>query len=321
MSYSKSPSQSEEVSPAELYAIAFNCNDPKFYGQTPGSIYSCTYVTREKRKDSPNYGMKVRKKLSAQAMSVYTYLKLVSGGGVGGLVWQKNSYMAEMCSMSTGKFSECIQELSHDMEQLGKPLITITQKKKFFTKANGKRCATRYNMITPVHIWPENNGFMATIKYYTPPILGPIEDGTLSQCEDVYGTVSHCESVPNDFSHEGNGTLSQCERGNNNHINITILEPFCKDNKNPPQAGPICYSDEELSVMEQHENLVDEAIKSMKRFKCDDSFIRSMLHKYPPIRILRAGKYVCKQMQLKDIKNKFGYLKTAIEMGLKWEER
>lgn len=166
---------SSKPSPSELYTMELNNNEPKYFGMVPPVIFQCTYLTTEQRKDSKNYGKIVRKRLSPQAITFYTFIKCI--GGRTNKVWMSTENLAEATGLSVGTIVNVKRELMQPMEQLnGKPLIEIHRAKRTFARADDSKGAKEYHVITPTHIWPESNAYMATFNYQKRPEEGIIEN-------------------------------------------------------------------------------------------------------------------------------------------------
>lgn len=275
--------------------------EPSYYAQVPSVIFYCTYI--ETKKD----GSKERKKLSSNAIALYTLLKSVSGQN--GSCWMNTETLGDMLNRATGTISAAKTELQQPMEQLGgKPLIQVEMRKK---KIEGHG-ATQYHRITVEFIWPENNAYMKLKKHmYTGP-LGPIDnpenDASRSTIEGEEASRSTIESDPP-------GSRSIIETNNNQqnkNPSVKITEPTA-------DADSVCSHIDPVSVKEQENELMEKAKSCMKTFGCDDNMINEMSRKYSARQIIDAGVYTTMQMKRDFIKNPIAYLRRAIEKSLRWQ--
>jgi hypothetical protein len=244
----------ENISPAELYAFELNNNDPKYYAQIPAVIFQCTYLAPEPRKDNKNYGKMVRKRLSVYAITLYTYIKQLAGRS--GKVWMTTDSLAEECNMSQGSISNAKKELLQPLEQLnGKSLIEIKTASKSFTREDGSKGAKEYHIITPTHIWPENNAYMATIKYHQDLKIGLIEPENI-QASDSRGELDQAsasrrelDSLGSDSRREAIQKNSETEASVFNKTEATASPPACSLNQ------------EEISVFSAKEETVKKILR------------------------------------------------------------
>lgn len=290
----------ENLSPSELYAINLNENDPKYFSLTPGIIFHCTYVAKEKKKGKKHYGELVRKKISPHAIALYTCIRQIAGQN--SACWSSTSYLSALTGMSAGMISEAKADLTQPIEQLnGKPLLEITEKRKKVTQPDGSVKSVPYHQIVPTHIWPENNAYMATISYQENLELGLV---SRSQCESQPPSRSQCET-------DSLGSRSQCET-NKTEKNSSVNET------EPARCASGCSSSEK-GLFEENQEKIAKAKQAMRSSGSDENFIREMTKRFTPQRILDAGFYVQQMAKRKRISNLQGYFRKAIESGRKWE--
>ena len=297
-----------DYSPSELYAIQLNNNDPGYYGRTPGIVFHCTYVCTENNKKKKTFGKSVRKKLSPYAITLYTLIKLIAGKE--GKVWMTGANLAEQCGFSESKLSEAKKELTQPMEQLnGKPLIEITKRKVKFKRKDGTEGARDADVLTPTHIWPENNAYMSTLKHHQSKDLGILEesssDESSSQCELDQRSSSHCELDPL-------GSSSHCEGNNRTENKIpSVLET------DTPAGPAVCSLEKENnSVLPDAEKIIrktEEMKELLRNIGADDNFIKELLRNYSLSQIHKAGMYVQAQKKKKPIPNFCAYLRKSLE--------
>jgi hypothetical protein len=301
---------------AEEYAeIVMNEQDPAFYGKTPTSIYYCTYIIQNKD------GSIERKKLSTNALSLYTFMRCISGER--NICWMNTESLAEAIGRSTGAVSAAKKELTMPMEQLGgKSLITIKNKNKVHKDGNG---ATKYHVITINFIWPEHNAYMRLKSRFEKPKLGIVYNlEAPSNIESETPSPSNIESA-------SPRALSNIERNNRTVKENTLLTEH-KDTS----VSITCNFSNEISVIgsvnepklqdkkvenpqELHQRMKIHAEEQMRQFGCDEPMIKEMLKKYSPQKIIDAGVYTDQQGRHKRIENKQAYLRKAIEKGLCWK--
>lgn len=306
----------DSYTPAELYAIQLSNDEPGYFAQIPGIIYHCTYLVQ-----LPN-GRVERRKLSQRARDVYGLIKQVAGAKKQGACWYSRNKIAKTLGCSAGTVTAAKKELCQPMEQLGgKPLIIIQKRKKLHADKSG---ATHYDHITTVTIWAENNAYMATRDHQEDLEIGDLDDEEIIDDDD-----DPENAIPL--------TRSNIDRVKSTRSNIDSVVPLTRSNidtnkitekKNPPVkltepaavAASCCHlhKEDSVSLIHEHADLVREAQESMKKFGCDENFIAEMTRKHTPQQILEAGYYTQKQMQRKNIPNRFGYLRNAIENGRKW---
>ena len=281
---------------SELYAIALNHHNPKFYGRVPATIFRATYlVTKD--------GVTTRHKLSANAIALYAAISQISGQS--SVCWASGKSLGDLISRSSGAVSSAKQELMQPIEQLGgKAFITVQKKKK---RHKDKPGSTEYHEISCNHIWPESNAFMEVLRDEEYP-LGVVENqGAVSDIEIVEAARSDIETVTQ-------GALSYIET-NNNPLNNT--PPV--NEEQPTASGPVCHLSGSDSVIGNHKEEVAIAIAQMASFGCDETFIKEMTSRFDPMRIRKAGVYTLNQMKRRKVPNKFGYLRRAIENGYTWK--
>jgi len=288
----------QNQSSAEIYAeVLLTQKEPAYYAQVPSSVFYCTYI------ETDNEGNRIRKKLSSNAIALYTLLRSVAGSK--GACWMNTKHLAELLGRSPSVVSESKKELQQPMEQLNdKPLISIENKTKRRMDSTG---GTKYHVITIEFIWPENNAFMATRKHWTNPNVHNSRSDSDIESEN---------SSDSDIESEPPGSRSDIEP--NNRIqkkNHSVTE------EPPGDAGDVCLpigTDSVNSVQEEYRKQRERTESQLRKFGCDNNFIKEMLKRFTPKRILNGGIYTCEQLKRKAIGNRFGYLRRAIEDGREW---
>ncbi len=148
-----------DLSPSQMYAIAFESSEPKHYTRIPNIIDHLTYEELDEKT-----GQTIKKRLSVYASHLYRVIKSIANEG--NACWMNRDNLAELANMSTGKISECKKELSQKFHQLdGKSLISIEECKKTTMKGKEQSNQTCYHKITIIDIWKWNNAYMATLKF------------------------------------------------------------------------------------------------------------------------------------------------------------
>jgi len=315
---------SQDISPSELYAIELTNNEPGYYSQIPAILHHLTYVKKEKKKSRKDVGKVVRRKLSPYAISLYLLLKQVAGSK-NAAIWMKGENLAEMMGVSPSKFAEAKDELAMEMEQLnGKALIKIEKSKKTTTRKNGQKGSIKYDKIIINHIWPENNAYMATRKFQPSLAIGIVDNSYANPLggNANYGLPLGGNTIPETTPLSGNAYQAESQRANNNP---SYQEPICKIAEPAACCGQSCHLNSKESVNLSVQALAEKTKieNSMKKFGCDDNFIKEMLRKYPISRIFDAGYYTEMQIKRGIVKKENGskYLRTAITKGLKWQKR
>lgn len=301
----------------QYISILMNNQEPAYFAQVPSSIFYCTYV--EKQKD----GTKIRKKLSSNAIALYTLMRSVAG--VNSACWMSTATLAEMLGRSTGSISTAKKELAQPMEQLGgKSLIEITTKNKRHRDRPG---STRYHSSSITFVWPENNAYMALKKEMNQYPLGPLEDE--GECGD------NVDDSQKNVHNSGGRSMIERESGGRSMIEHnspgepSIIETNNRTyRKNPSvniaeptaEAVLICSSGDTFSVIEEQAKKIEDAEDLMRRMGCDDNFVTEMTRRFSPQQILDGCAYTAQQLKRKRIGNRFGYLRNAIEKGRKWHD-
>lgn len=295
-----------ELSTAELYAIQLNENDPKYYAQVPSAVFHCTYLVMH------DDGTLERKKLSANAIALYTLIKSIAGQE--SACWVNRDNLAEMLGRSAGSITTAKQELQRPMEQLnGKSLIQVTKKKRRRAKDKGGG-GTTYDLIVPTHVWPENNAFMAVRTQLKPLPLGIVDSSGSPSIIDGE------ESSPSIIDTEVRGSPSIIDTNKNPSQK---KKNSVTEQERAADAAPVCNSPPDpsvISVIEDAEMQRETAAAQMRAFGCDEPFVREMLKKYSPKRIRAAGVYTQMQRKRRPLRNPLGYLRNAIEQGREWKE-
>lgn len=309
----------EDLSAAEIYAIHMKSSEPKFYHLSPGILPHLTYVVKTKKGTQ-------RKKLSALAERLYSYYRQIAGSS-GNLIFQTPERTCKVIGCKIAKFYQLIKELTQKFEQLnGKSLIIKVPARKVSTTEAGEKRVQNYSKYDIEDIWPENNAYMATLKYHEEMEIGEIlsdfeqdlgeETSILPACNRSDIDSTSVESIPPDLFHQSRiDPLGDYESANNN--------PSFTKKKSVKEQQPADACD----CNSQNEDPVtgfalakEKAEKAMRAVGCDENLITELLKKYTPQQINQAGYYVQQQLKRKPIANRLGYFRRAVEKGWKWKE-
>lgn len=318
-----SENEHSDLSPGEIYAIEMNNHEPGYYSQIPGVLHHLTYIKKEIKKSKKYYGKKIRCKLSSTAFQLYCYLKQIAGKK-NKPVWSHPKNIAEAIGCSLSKFYEAKEELLQGFEQLnGKPLISIVKSKKYTERQDKQKGASVYDQITICHVWPEANAYMATKKYTSPEKLGIVDntDGFPPNGKASDGFPPNGKASPGTIPPNGKASLGDSLGANNNP---SYQDSICIDTELTDESASVCFPKEEKSVnpLEECAILKKKAEDSLRFVQCDENFIKEVLKKYSPQRIIDGGWYTMQQKARGKIKNNFfGYLRNAIENKRKWQNK
>lgn len=303
---------SYDSSLTEIYCTQLQNPEPAYYARIPGVLYKATYLEEITDSKSPDCGKRIRKKLSANAIHFYSYLKQLAGSG--SACWASGEHYAEECGLSTGTISKVKKELQKPIEQLNnQPLIKVEKRKRRMQMPDGSVKVTPYDHITILDIWRFNNAHMSVQSKIEKLKLGIV---------DNYGSHSPNETdTPSSSPGESDPRRSVSPGETNNRI--TEEESFCYRTDSAATANCDCQQTKKETVISLAQGLDKErevARAAMKNNGCDDNFINEMLRRFSPQRIIDAGNYTYHQFKRGNVKsNAKGYLRIAIEKGLKWK--
>lgn len=290
-----------DQSPAEKYAYELASDEPKYYSQIPTALFYCTYL--EEQKD----GSSIRKKLSCNAIALYTLIKAIAG--TQSACWASRETLAERLGRSTGAVSAALKELQMSMEQLNNsPIIKVEKRTRRHLGGPG---ASQYNHVMLLNIWGPANAFMS-IRANTKDLeLGPVHNPSSPSNNDAEGGAMS----NNDAAFPGTAsTIDTIKITEKKNPSVITEEPAACAAKSCSSIK----SESVNSVIEEHQESKKQAENQMRDFGCDENFISEMLKRFTPRRIVDGGIYTCQQIKRKTIDNRLGYLRSSIETGRKW---
>jgi hypothetical protein len=290
----------QNFSPAEIYAIHLENDEPAFYSRVPHIIDHLTYDYV-----NPKTGKTIPMRLSVHAKEFYRVIKSIAGDF--GACWQNRDKLAELCNMSAGMITSVKKELQQNFHQLNhSPLIAISKEIKTIKSGGVVKSGCVYDKIKILHIWHYNNAYMKTIQFQKKTGILKldneiIEDEAPSKSDDVSTTPSNDDEV--------SPVTPSPPVTNNITLNKNPLSLEQQPAVDTASVCPLSNQDKLFSLNQEAQKIIAYLVNE----GFSEKHARNLQALYTKEDLKNAIDYSVKQIKInrskgKDVPNKLGYL-------------